>query len=91
MNNIELENKILELTKRIEKLEKIEKRRKIILIIKIVFYIILIIALCLLIYKMYLYINNNIIKPLNNVSGIFNESNSYIDETTNGLKSLFGN
>ena len=67
MNNVDLENKIEELNKRLIKLEKIEKRRKIRLIIKISFYVVLIIALCIIGFKIYTYLNKNIIEPINTI------------------------
>ena len=67
MNNIELEQKVEELNRRLIKLEKIEKRRKTILMIKIAIYIILIIALVIIGFRTYNYLNKNIIEPINSV------------------------
>ena len=80
MNNIELENKIEELNNRLTKLEKIEKRRKIRLVIKIILYIIIIIALIILGLKLYSYVNENIIKPIDSVKDneLFSEINKLL-------------
>lgn len=67
MNNIELENKIEELNNRLIKLEKIEKRRKTRLIIKIILYVVIVVTLILIGFKVYNYLNENIIKPINSV------------------------
>ena len=67
LNNIELENKIEELNNRLIKLEKIEKRRKTRLIIKIILYVVIVVTLILIGFKVYNYLNENIIKPINSV------------------------
>ena len=67
MNNVELEKKVVELNNRLVKLEKIEKRRKIRLYIKIGLLIVIIIVLIILGIKLYGYVNENIIEPINTV------------------------
>ena len=90
-NTIELEKRIEELNNRLEKLERIEKRRKTMLIIKIILYIVIIVIISILIFKAYIYINDNIIKPLNNITNIFNKDSSNITNTNDLFKYLFGN
>lgn len=67
MNNIELENKIEELNNRLIKLEKVERRRKTRLVIKILLYIVIIIVLVIVGFKIYNYLNDNVIKPINSI------------------------
>ena len=81
INSVELEKKIEELNGRLEKLENIEKRRKTRLIIKIVLYVIILVILVILGIKLYCYVNNNIIKPINNIKNIkfINEINGLFE------------
>ena len=90
MNN---EEKIKELTERIEKLEKIEHKRMVKNRIKIIFGIIKYIVIIAFLYFGYNYINEKYIKPykekIDYVDNKVNNVESSIDSTIDGLKKYF--
>ena len=74
-----IEERISEIEKRLDKLEKIEKRRKVIAIIKVIIYILLIAALIYIGYKLYNYVVN-ILEPYKKIVETYNGADNSIND-----------
>ena len=79
-----MENKILELEKRIEKLERIEKRRKALVIAKIAGIVLLIVAIVVGGYILYLKVEEAL-KPYRD----FVQTTDKVNDNINSVKDLF--
>ncbi len=79
-----MEDRIIELEKRLEKLEKIEKRRKSLLIAKIVGIVLLIVSIIVGGYILYLKVEETL-KPYKNLINASDKVNTGIDN----IKDLF--
>lgn len=73
-----IEERISEIEKRLDKLEKIEKRRKILGIIKVIIYILLIAAFIYTAYRLYNYVVD-IIEPYKKIVDTYNGADSSIN------------
>ena len=87
------EEKIIELTKRIEILEAAEKKRITKRKIKIAYELTKIIILIVILLTAYLYVNNNVIKPYKEKVDIINNKvnnvENYIEDKYNNFKNIF--
>ena len=87
------EEKIQELTERIEKLEKAEKKRIIKRRIAIITKLIITIIILILLYQGYNYVNNTYIKPykekIDYVDDTLNQAENIIDDKLNNIKDYF--
>ena len=79
-----MEDKILELEKRLEKLERIEKRRKGLLIAKIVGIILLVVAIIIGGYILYLKVEE-VLKPYKD---LFETKDTVKDNVNNGVDNI---
>ena len=85
-----MEEKVLELEKRLEKLEKIEKRRKSILVLKIIGITLLFIAIVSFGFIIYRKVEETI-RPYKEIIDKTNEFNTQIDDGINKIKDYFTN
>ena len=91
--SMDYEEKIRELTERVEKLEKAEHKRVVKRRIEIISKIIIIIVVLALLYMAYVYVNNNYIKPykekIDSASEKIEKVENYINDKFSGFKSYF--
>ncbi|MBR4830467.1 MAG: hypothetical protein IKZ96_01710 [Bacilli bacterium] len=83
-----MEEKVLELEKRLEKLERIEKRRKSILIVKIAGITLLVIAIIVFGFIVYRKVEETI-RPYKEFMDKTNEVNNKVDTQINKIKDFF--
>ena len=83
-----MEDKVLELEKRLEKLERIEKRRKSVLILKIAGITLLVIAIVVFGYIVYRKVEETI-RPYKEFIDKANETNNKIDNSIDKIKGYF--
>lgn len=93
VTNMTNEEKIIELTKRIEILEAAEKKRIAKRKIKIAYELTKIIILITIFLTAYLYVNNKVIKPYKEKVDFINEKvdnfGNLVEDKFNGIKNIF--
>ena len=85
----ELLNKIEELQERVNKLEKIERRRKNTKLFKVLLVLIVIGVVGVFIYKGYKYINDNYLKPIDEIKEKVDIKDTIKEESDNIYNKLF--